>query len=325
MRVLSTIPYQRGLVRLLASMIVITSMLVIPSTPISHASPLGGPNFSIKPSFRKSDRQPRGYFIYNSIPGAYIVDALDITNYGYTQGSIDLYTADGITAQTSGTAFPPENAPRHDVGAWITLSRKQITLDPGQSQEVTFTLTIPTHVRPGQHGGGIIGQEMDPSYLNPSTQSNSATIGIQTTLALGVLVNLPGPTVERLSTQGISYDTQSYYQRLIIVLKNTGTQLLYPSGNLQVFDEKGNLVQNLQLQLRTFLPQTAINYPINILNKPLSPGRRYTAKLLLRYGHGYSLNYKTTFLVPLSSQPPLAKIVQNLVLTPSEKIFSQLY
>jgi len=266
--------------RLLISIIVMIMLLGIQSASPSFASP-GRARFSIVPSFLKPyNVNPRAYFTYNPLPGMRISDHIHVVNDGSARGCIHFYVSDAITAPTSGTSFLPEGAPRYDVGAWITLSQPEITLNPGQSQEVAFTLTIPNHVRPGQHGGLILAKEIElPSYTANSAKPNSVLIKIQASLGIGVLVNLPGPIVEKLTTRGINYDNESRYQRLLITLTNAGTQLLHPSGYLHVLNDQGRLVQNLKLQLDTFVPQTTINYPANIQHKPLSPGKRYTAIL----------------------------------------------
>lgn len=298
--------------RLLISIPLMIMLLGIQSASLSLASP-GKARFSIVPSYLKPyDVNSRAYFTYSALPGMQLSDHIHVTNDGSARGSIHFYVSDAITAPMSGTSFLPEGAPRHDVGAWITLSQTQVTLDPGQSEEVAFILTIPNHVRPGQHGGVILAKEIEPLSYMRSAKLNSVSIKIQASLGIGVLINLPGPTVEKLTTQGIRYDNEYHYQRLIIALANTGTQLLYPSGYLHVLNDQGRLVQNLRLQLDTFVPQTSISYPANIQNKPLSPGKRYIAILYLHYGNGYVLQHKTDFLVPLSSKNSVVKLIQDL-------------
>lgn len=303
------------------------ALLACLATSSVHASG-GTAHFSIEPTFAPPyNVRPRPYFIYNSAPGTRLVDHLHIVNDGSARGTLHLYTADATTAPTSGTTFLPENAPRHDVGSWITLSSQQITLDAGGSREVAFTLTVPAGVAPGQHGGGILGEQMLPDYTISSTHTNSIVIKVQSALALGVLVNLPGAREEKLATSGISYDTASEYQRLLLALNNPGTQLLYPAGSLQVLDNQQQMLQNLKIQMNTFLPRTSIAYPIQIQHTPLLPGHSYTVRLALKYGHGHRLMYNTTLLIPIPDKGPLEKFFQHLgspVANPGDNFFSQI-
>lgn len=306
---------------------VVLSLLACHAAPAVYASG-GHAHFSIEPTFAPPfNVRPRAYFIYNTMPGTHIVDHLHIVNDGSARGTLHLYTADATTAPTGGTTFLPESAPRSDVGSWITLSSHQITLDPGHSHELAFSLAVPSRVLPGQHGGGILGVQMLPIYRFSTAQNNSIVIKVQSALGLGVLVNLPGTRVESLATRGISYDTASEYQRLLIGLNNAGTQLLYPAGSLQVFDGQQQRLQNLKIQMGTFLPRTSINYPIDIQHTPLLPGRSYTVKLTLRYGHNHRLIYDSTLLVPVPDKGPLETFLQRLgspVANPASGFLSQI-
>lgn len=305
-------------IRLFISIAIGIVLLVAIKTPISHAGG-GMAHFSIQPTFRGIyGIHPRGYFVYNSKPGATLYDAVHVTNIGTAQGTIALYAVDGTTSQNSGIAFLPRTAPRSDAGSWITLSRQQLTLNPGQSQEVPFTLTVPQQVRPGQHEGGIVAEDMaQQQATNSNQQGTSVRIGIQTLLILGTLINLPGPQVEKLQATGIQYDTQSDYQRLLVGLGNTGTQILHPSGSLLVLDDQGKQVQNIAIKMSAFLPQTSINYPAYIQHTALPLGKSYTAKLHLQYEGNNVLDFTGAFTVPL---PPikatLANTVQNFVKAP---------
>jgi hypothetical protein len=81
----------------------------------------------------------------------------------------------------------------------------------------------------------------------------------------------------------------------------------------------------VNLQLNTFVPRTLIAYPVYIQHKQLLPGKRYTAKLYLQYGHGYSLKYEQNFVVPLADKSLVSKVVQTLgspVLAPSTDTLS---
>jgi hypothetical protein len=259
------------------------------------------PTFSPHPNAR-----PRAYFIYQSYPTALIQDSITVKNVGKARGTVNLFPVDAFTGQSSGAVFTDPHSPQHDIGAWIKLSTQQIALNPGQSRDIPFHLNIPAHVRPGQHGGGIIAEvPMQLQTQTATTNSNSrqAAFQFQPENILGVLVNLPGATLEKLNATGISYDTESTYQKVLITLKNAGTQLLHPYGHLQVLNTTGQILKDEPLQLDTFLPQTAINYPVYMHHNALSPGT-YTAKVHLNYEHNHTVNYVANFVIPI---PPIQK------------------
>jgi hypothetical protein len=113
---------------------------------------------------------------------------------------------------------------------------------------------------------------------------------------LAVQLNLPGQQAEQLEAHSIRAGGEHGYQILAVSLRNTGTQLLKPTGALQVQETGGRLLKTIPLQLDTLLPQTAIDYPAFVEGQALGPGH-YQAALTLRYGAGGVLNFTTTFAI----------------------------
>ncbi len=190
--------------------------------------------------------------------------------------------------------------PRNDVGAWVTLSAQHLTLNPGQSKIVSFQVTIPASVRPGQHLGGIVAENLTQLGTTPTPNPNGKTdtfqIKVKNLTIIAVQVNLPGTSVEKLAATGLQAGGQNGFQNLQVGLSNTGNVMLKPYGSLQVTDAQGKSVVNQSLRLDTFLPQTAINYPVYIKGPALVPGD-YQAVLTLMYGHNQVLHYTTKFTI----------------------------
>jgi hypothetical protein len=234
-----------------------------------------------------------------------------VINSGTASGSVSLYPVDATTGQTSGAVYLNQNDPRKDVGAWITLSKAQLTLGPGRSQIVTYTITIPGQVRVGQHLGGIVAENLTQQGTTPTPNAGSNTgtfhISVKNLTIIAVQVNVPGATSANLKATAIQAGGQNGYQQLLVGLSNTGTVMLKPYGSLQITDSQNQVVENSSLKLDTFLPQTSINYPVTITGQALGTGT-YTAKLTLMYGSGQSLNYKTTFSI---TQQQLAQVFSS--------------
>ena len=261
---------------------------------VAHADG-GQANFGLQPVlYDPSNPLTESYFIFDSKPGIVLKSSVRVTNTGTARGSASLYPVDATTGQTSGAVYLNQNDPRKDVGAWLTLGASQVTLNAGQSQVVSFQVTIPSPVRPGQHLGGIVAENLTQSS---SPQSNSAIqIKVKNLTIIAVQVNLPGTAVEQLVGTGVQAGGQNGYQQLLLGLNNTGTVMLKPSGTLQVANAQGQVLKTISLKLDTFLPQTAINYPVAITGQALGPSD-YQATLTLTYGHGQTLHYSTRFTI----------------------------
>lgn len=284
---------------LMKGLVIIVLLTEVQGIGSVHAAG-GGAHFSITPgSIPHANVVHRGYFTYTSKLDNLIQDSIHVTNVGTARGSIDLYAVDATTSQTSGVTFLDPEAPQQDVGTWITLSSRKVTLNPGQSQDVPFSLRVPGKVRPGQHGGGIIAREVTNQTVSSNSGSIHTAVQVHMQEILGVLVNIPGTIVEKLNVTGITYDRKSASQNLLVGLANTGTQMVHPSGILQISAKKGRLLQNVPLKLAAILPQTAISYPVSIENTVLNSGT-YTARISLSYEGGHNVSYKTNFVVSLA-------------------------
>ncbi len=304
----------------IVGMLIIAALLAgtFGSSP-AHAAD-GRPKFGLRPVlYDASNPVTKSYFVFDSRPGTILHNRVRVTNSGTATGTAILYAVDATTGQTSGTVYLSHNDVRRDVGAWITLRMQSITLAPGQSRIVPFQVTTPKIVRPGQHVGGIVAESMMPES---ASQSNSLQIQIQNLTILAVQVNLPGAQLEQLVATGIQPGGANNYQTLLVGLRNTGTMMLKPHGTLQVTDAQGSLLQTLPLKLDTFLPQTAIDYPVYLQKKALGVGS-YRATLTLIYGHGHELHYTTVFTI---TGQQIAKVFQtsNPLLSPGLGLFGLL-
>jgi len=89
------------------------------------------------------------------------------------------------------------------------------------------------------------------------------------------------------------------FQKLLVHLRSNGNMLVKPRGSVSVYKSGGALVEHLPFTMDTFLPQTAIDYPV-LLKKDLAPGD-YTALVKLNVvptaGSPITVTAKRTFSV----------------------------
>lgn len=281
------------------------ALLLLTAMPAPAAYAAGGTNITLQPATSDpANPLTRAYFILHGRPGTILKNSVVVTNSGMTTGTVNLYTVDAGTGQNSGIIYLPQNAPRSDVGAWLRLSRSQVTLAAGQSEQVAFQVVIPGKARAGQHVGGIVAENVDQD----STATNSKIqITVHSRRIIAVEVNLPGPQVEQLSASGIQVSGSANYEILKVGLSNTGTMLLKAKGSLQVIDSKGKVLQNLPISVDSFLPTTSIAYPVYVQKKALGVGQ-YQGKLLLQYGRGKVLHYVAPFTI---TEQQLVEVFNN--------------
>ena len=271
------------------------AMFLSGAVPFSAIHAAGGVAiFSLKPTtFDPAVPVTKSFFILSAQAGTTLKRSVLVTNSGTATGTTTLSAVDATTGQSSGTVFLAASAKQSRVGTWISLSVQQVTLAPQQSQTVSFQVVVPKNALAGQHVGGIVAAD---EVKAPANNKNPVQITVQNLSIIAVQVNLPGPLIEQLSASGIQPGGANGYQSLLVGLSNTGNDMLKPAGSLKVFDAQGKLLQTASLQLDTFLPDTSINYPVNVQKQALLPGD-YQATLALTYGHGRVLNYTTKFTI----------------------------
>ena len=256
-------------------------------------------SFALQPvSFDPATPETQSYFIFNAASGLTIQSEVRIVNAGTAAGTVWLYPVDMATGQTSGTVFRLRDDPRQAVGTWVALGAQELTLQPGEGPIVPFTVTIPPETGPGQYVGGLIAEDVQLKGGAGTRTGPGAgmQVAVRNRVGLAIQVNLPGPTVEQIDVTGISPVGKDGYQKLLVGLRNSGTVMLKPTGVLQVANAQGQVVQDLKLKLDTFLPQTAIDYPVLVEDKALGAGD-YQASLVLNYGDNQETRYSGAFAI----------------------------
>lgn len=249
--------------------------------------------FGLRPA-RSDPARPatRSYFVLEATPGRTIEDEVVVRNSGATAGTVRLFAVDALTGQSGGSTFPAETDPRRDVGSWINISRAELTLQPGEEQTVGFTVTIPADATAGEHLGGLVALNTAIKQGAPGT----LRIDTQNRMVTAVQVNLPGVPVEQIVVAGVSTGGPEGKQYLLLDLHNGGNTMVKPVGTLTITDANGMKVQELAIQLDTFVPQPSIQHPVAVQRQALGAGQ-YRAKVDLAYGTSGTTSYEGDFTI----------------------------
>ena len=238
----------------------------------------GQASFAVKPvKYDPALSATKSYFILKAKPGAVVSDQVRVVNTGSATGTAFLYPVDATTGQTSGAVYLSRQSPRRDVGAWVRLTRKRVTLAPGASTVVPFTIRVPAGARPGDHLGGIVAEN---SQIQAGRGNGALRIRIKHLTIAAVELQLPGRVVARIGATGARSGGQQGWQYVYIHFRNTGNVMVKPSGKLVIRNSAGRRVTARKLVLDTFVPGTAIDYPVLLPHRTLAPGS-YTATVTI--------------------------------------------
>lgn len=251
----------------------------------------GEASFALKPlKYDPALTATKSYFILKANPGDVIRDQIRVVNTGGKTGTAYLYPVDATTGQTSGAVYQSRQSPRLDVGAWIRLSRSRVTLAPGKNAVVDFTIRVPRTVRPGDHLGGIVAEN---AQVQAASGKGALQIKIKHLTIDAVEVQLPGRAAAIVEPTGVKAGGEHGYQYVYVHLQSGGTVMIKPAATLTVRNAAGRVVAKRSLQLDTFLPATAIDYPVLLPKQSLSPGS-YTAVVRLRSSSAPVVGYRKT-------------------------------
>lgn len=98
----------------------------------------------------------RDNYGYTLDPGGQLDDGLVVANNGTTPLDLAVYAADAFTTDEGQLDLRTRAVPATGVGAWVHTGQDHLTVQPGRSVEVPFTVSVPDNATPGDHMGGIV-------------------------------------------------------------------------------------------------------------------------------------------------------------------------
>jgi len=253
---------------------------------ITAVSASGGLNFSLRTVSANPGEKPAPYFIFEQKGGNRVEGQIQVKNTSFETGIVRLHAVDAATGQTGGIVYAMGDAPKTQVSSWIMLAEEELTLESGESQIVPFTVDIPGGVRAGQHVGAIVAEPVtNQSEHIVQAEDDQATfrVEVKSRSALAVQINVPGEAISQIDVNGMEIGGQNGVQTLLLNMRNSGTEILKPTGRIIVTDANGDQVQGVRFRMDSFLPETEILYPVPVEYQALTAGD-YNVQLTLQYG-----------------------------------------
>jgi len=165
------------------------------------------------------------WFIYNLNLEESKEDAIIVTNSSAESQTVKLYAVDSVPSNQGNFALESETDPKDGIGAWIKLLTNLITLDPGESKQVPFIITIPENADVGEHSGGIIIQKAQPGEVQGTGASIVTRVGVR------VYETVPGEIVREVKLEDFQVKRQTpedalpYYEVTLSVLNQSNVSL----------------------------------------------------------------------------------------------------
>ena len=168
------------------------------AAPPTQAS---GYQFSVEP-FAAPGSQPRSHFSYELQPGHSVLDQVVILNNSSNPESFVVYPEDAVNVSGSGGVGFQQQGQIHNttVGKWLRIGQTQFTIPSGKEAVDTFQLSIPVNAQPGDHVGGVIVQQVNPTVQPKSKEG----VNLLLRIAVPVYVRVVGPVHPSMTIQSLT-------------------------------------------------------------------------------------------------------------------------
>ncbi|MBT0767590.1 DUF916 domain-containing protein [Kineosporia sp. J2-2] len=198
---------------------------------VAHAAPGAGDDVTWTVRTASNDfGDSRTSFAYDMKPGATLDDAMVVANRGSTPLTLNVYAADGFTTEAGQMDLVTKDAESTGVGAWVHAEKSSVTVKPGKTAELPFTVTVPENATPGDHAGGLI---------TSLVQADSTeTISVDRRLGIQVRLRVDGDLTPSFAIEDLKVDYDGGPLKgdadVSYTIRNTGNAILSGRGTASV-------------------------------------------------------------------------------------------
>lgn len=174
-------------------------------------------------------------------PGQSITDSLKVFNETSQTGTWYLETQNFTSQGVDGSpSFAGENN-TEDLASWIVLPSQSVTLTPGQSVDLNFTINVPENADAGGHYAAIFLDSSPPS-------AGAGAVGVSSRIGTLILLRVAGDIIESGSLQSFTPDAGVHASLPVgfdVLFKNSGNVHVKPYGAITIHNLSGAMVASV--------------------------------------------------------------------------------
>lgn len=175
-------------------------------------------------------------FILNVDKGEEKKDVILVANNSDKAQTIEIYAVDGMVTNTGAFTCSQQSEAKQAVGAWTKIDKQTVTLQPSKTEEVGFTLSMPTTADVGEHNGCIVFQVAEDQG------ETSGNVRIRTRQAIRLVATVPGDLQRNIEISNFSTGLDNGKQIYTLNLKNTGNVSADVDAKVYLSSIFGNVV-----------------------------------------------------------------------------------
>jgi hypothetical protein len=247
--------------------------------------------------------QPRDYFDLSVQAGTQITDTVRVANPGTAPETLKISASTGSTSPTSGLGYVGYFAPCVDAGCWVGGLPPTVTLSPGSTRLLSFTVTVPPSTSPGQYLAGITAQPLsDPQPIavgSNGAAGASAIVVSQVDVGVAITVGVLAQLSTRLLVSAVTSTAIGPVLRASLRVENPGQTFVKTTGTLSCTVAGRDL--SFPVTVRTVLPGQSADVEVNAAGLPLTTPTRCSVRL--PYGSGAVAAWSGSLGISAGSTP----------------------
>ncbi|WP_433826576.1 WxL protein peptidoglycan domain-containing protein [Actinoplanes sp. CA-015351] len=225
--------------------------------------------WSVQPS-SKTGPGNRPFFTYDLVPGGTVTDYLAVTNLGTAEMTFTVYGSDAFTTASGGYDLLPATREPTDVGSWIELGAKTVTVPARSRADIPFVLKIPENATPGDHAGGIVA-----SITTASADATGNTTRVEQRVGTRLYLRVTGDLHPGLRVDNLHAGYRTGWRpftgdlELTYTVRNTGNTRITPGQTVTVAGLFGLAADSAHPDaLPELLPGAALERTVRVTARP---------------------------------------------------------
>lgn len=230
---------------------------------------------------------------FDVAPGQQVTQTVDVKSTSTSGLQLNIYLSDWAFAQDGKIYYQHPGTLPGSACPWVTYTPASYSLEAGADLTARYTIQVPSDAKPGTHWCVLF---FDGGSPNPPPGKTVATFRLRVGQTIYVDV---GPLNQDGAITGMftqpPQKADAPYQ-LVVQYKNTGNQVQWVTGSVELRDSQGNQIRKLDLSGFTALPSASRNIALTIPG-PLAAGT-YAVLAVLNYGQAQTeVAGQTTFVL----------------------------
>jgi hypothetical protein len=164
----------------------------------------------------------------------------------------ETYAANVYSIVNGGFAARLAGQAETGVTTWLDYPEQAISLAPGHTQRLSFTITVPANASPGEHVTTLVVQEQGQTKA-----SGAVALSQVNRQALPIVIDVPGPISPGLAVSAAASSNFAGHTVVVAGVTNTGNLRLHPDARLVVTNSQGHQVGAVAVQMGTVFPGDA--------------------------------------------------------------------